>query len=307
MIGYLRAGGDRRAAALRRFALSITVFTVAGHTVLGFEQSYLHPLVAVLTACGAELLLERAEAWAARRPPRYAGGLLPLTDFLLPDYIAGLAIGMLLYPNQRLTPIAFAAVVCVASKYLVRVNVRGKPRHVLNPSNVGIAVTLALFPSVGISPPYHFTSHLTGALDVVVPLAVLASGLFLNWRLTGKMPLIAAWIGGFTAQAVARSVFLDASLAGALAPMTGLAFALFTVYMITDPGTTPMAARGQMAFGLALATAYGVLVSLHVVFGLFFALLAVSSLRGLSLAAFNAVRAERAEERRAVLAPAEAA
>jgi hypothetical protein len=77
------------------------------------------------------------------------------------------------------------------------------------------------------------------------------------------------------------------SLAAALLPMTGLAFLLFTFYMVTDPGTTPVRVRSQVAFGAGVAVAYGVLTALHVVFGLFFALVIVSSVRGLSLIALG--------------------
>ena len=53
--------------------------------------------------------------------------------------------------------------------------------------------------------------------------------------------------------------------------MTGVAFLLFTFYMVTDPATTPSTPRGQIAFGAAVAAAYGLLMAFHVVFGLFFA------------------------------------
>jgi hypothetical protein len=53
--------------------------------------------------------------------------------------------------------------------------------------------------------------------------------------------------------------------------------------MITDPGTTPVPARGQVIFGAATAAVYGLLVSLNIVFGLFFALTIVSAGRGACL------------------------
>ena len=62
--------------------------------------------------------------------------------------------------------------------------------------------------------------------------------------------------------------------------MTGLAFVLFTFYMVTDPGTTPSGRRAQIVFGAAVALAYGLLVSFHIVFGLFFALTIVTLARG---------------------------
>jgi enediyne biosynthesis protein E5 len=49
---------------------------------------------------------------------------------------------------------------------------------------------------------------------------------------------------------------------------------------VTDPATTPSTVRGQVAFGAGVAAAYGALMSLHVVFGLFFALTFVCAVRG---------------------------
>ena len=46
-------------------------------------------------------------------------------------------------------------------------------------------------------------------------------------------------------------------------PLTGLVFWLYTNYMITDPGTTPVKPRNQVIFGAAVGIAYGVLVVAH--------------------------------------------
>ena len=70
------------------------------------------------------------------------------------------------------------------------------------------------------------------------------------------------------------------ALLSALMPLTGVAFILFTNYMITDPGSTPFARRGQIIFGLTTAALYGLLVYNGVVFGLFFALVLTCLLRG---------------------------
>jgi enediyne biosynthesis protein E5 len=271
---------DKRLKALRRFALSITAFTVAGHLVLGFEQAPVTPLVTMLGAYTVAFLLEALDSWARGKRPEFAGGGRAAFNFLLPVHIAAMATAMLLYGNESLWPYLFAVTVAVSSKYVVRIRVHGRPRHILNPSNTGIAVTLLLFPWVGIAPPYQFTSAVTGAWNWFIPLGVLVAGTLLNLRLTGRTPLIAAWVGGFVVQAVLRWLILDHSLLGALMPMTGLAFILFTNYMITDPATTPVRPRHQVVFGLTAAAAYGVLVTSHVVFGLFFALVVTCLLRG---------------------------
>jgi hypothetical protein len=174
------------------------------------------------------------------------------------------------------------------------VRVNGASRHFFNPSNFGIAATLLVFPWIGIAPPYQFTEGVRGPWDWLVPILLLASGLMLNLTLTKKGPLIAAWLGGFAAQAVCRSIVFGSPMVAGFLPMTGVAFILFTSYMITDPGTTPSSVRGQVAFGLAAAAAYAGLVANHVVFGLFFALVIVSGLRGVVIALDNLLgRADR--------------
>jgi enediyne biosynthesis protein E5 len=288
---------ERRIAALRRFSMGITGLTVVGHIWLGFEQSWAQVLVSIATCYSIELALEAADAWSARRPLRFRGGPVALVDFLLPAHITALAIALLLYPNGRLEPIVFAGAVAVASKAIFRAPVGPGRRHFFNPSNFGIAVTLLAFPAVSIAPPYHFTENVSGIGDWLVPLFVLGTGTLLNFRLTGKIPLIAAWLGAFGVQAVIRHLTLGASLEGALLPMTGMAFLLFTFYMVTDPGTTPIRPRNQVAFGASVALVYGVLLATHVVFTLFFSLVIVSAVRGawLYFAAAENARAAAAE------------
>jgi len=54
--------------------------------------------------------------------------------------------------------------------------------------------------------------------------------------------------------------------------------------------------RGQIAFGAAMAAAYGLLMSFHIVFGLFFGLTLVCAGRGVMLYA-RSLAAQRAEAR----------
>ena len=272
-----------RLGGLRRFAIAISAFNILGHTVFGFEQSIAQPLIAVATCYCLEMLLEFVDSRASGRAPNYAGGFIPLVDFLLSAHITGLAISMLVYANNRLMPIVFASIIAIGSKALFRIPAGNSSRHFLNPSNFGITVTLLLFPWVGIAPPYHFTENLDGIGDWILPGVIVISGTFLNARFTKKLPLIAAWLGAFVLQAGLRSLVLGVPLVSALLPMTGVAFILYTFYMVTDPATTPTGTREQIFFGVAVAAAYGALLALHAVFGLFFALTIVCVLRGASV------------------------
>jgi enediyne biosynthesis protein E5 len=276
-------GQARRLGGLRRFAVAITVFNILGHTVFGFEQSWAQPIASLATAYAFELAAEWLDAVTTGRRPHFTESWTQLCNCLLPAHITGLAVAMLLYSSDRLLPIMFASAVAIVSKATLRLSVGGRLRHVLNPSNFGITVTLLLFPWVGIAPPYHFTENLPPAGSVILPAVICISGTLVNSRFTGRLPLIAGWISGFLAQAVLRNIVFGTSLISALGPMTGVAFVLFSFYMITDPATTPFETRSQVTFGLAVAAIYGLLVILHVVFGFFFALSLVSAARGLAV------------------------
>lgn len=277
-----------RIGGLRRFATAITFLNVIGHLWLGFEQAWITPFVGVGAAYATELLLELADAWSSKRPVRFVpkrfggGGENPV-DFLLSAHISGLAVSMLLYANERIAPVAFGACIAIASKAVFRVKVDGRSRHWLNPSNFGIAITLLCFPWVGIAPPYMFTKALGPVGDVMLPCVVIVLGTLLNARYTRRLLLIGAWVSGFALQGAVRSVWLDQPLVSTWMPMGGMAYLLFTFYMVTDPATTPSSTRGQIAFGLGTAAVYGALMTAHVVFGLFFSLIIVCIVRGLAL------------------------
>ena len=280
---------NKRVGGLWRFDIAISVLNLLGHTVLGFEQAWATPFVALAASYGMELSLEAIDAWAQQRRPRFLGSPRIFVEFLLSAHITGLAVGMLLYSNERFWVTAFAAATAIASKHLFQVAVvtpHCPPsiwprRHFLNPSNFGIALTLLLFPWVGIAPPYQFTENARGAFDVILPLIVICSGSLLNTKFTERIPVIVAWLTTFVLQALVRSLLHGTPVAAALAPMTGLAFVLFTFYMVTDPGTTPSRLAPQIAFGASVAIAYGLLISFHVVFGLFFSLAIVTAGRGI--------------------------
>ncbi len=297
---------DMRLAALRRFATAITVLNILGHTVLGFEQSLATPFVSLLAAYGSEILLELVESWRFGRRPRFlGGGVVRVVDFLLSAHITALAVGMLLYANERLLPVAFAAATAIGSKYLFRVGTNGSSRHVFNPSNLGITATLLAFPWVGIAQPYMFTENLPGPWAWALPVLIVFSGSFLNTVFTRRIPLILAWLSGFVVQAAIRHFAFGNLFLPSLNPMTGVAFLLFTFYMVTDPATTPVTRRGQIAFGLSMAAAYGVLMSFHIVFGLFFGLSLVCTGRA-AILYLKALAVQRAEARMKVPIAAEA-
>ncbi|SFP09428.1 hypothetical protein SAMN05421810_101935 [Amycolatopsis arida] len=297
--------------ALRRFAISMTVFNILGYTLLGFEQPWLWPLVALATGYTVELVLETIGARAEGRPVRFAGtGARGFVEFLYPAHITSLAVNMLTYPQDQILVMMFGITVAVGAKWVLRAPVRGRLRHYMNPSNFGIAVILLLFPWASIAPPYHFTENVGGVVDWLIPVLILVAGTMLNAKLTGRMWLIAGWLGFFVLQAVVRGILLDTAILGALGMMTGVAFVLFTNYMITDPGTTPSRPASQFAFGAGVAVIYGLLTGAGIAYGLFFATAAVCLIRGgflWSVHFVNKAREQREAQQRAAAESAPAA
>jgi hypothetical protein len=134
---------------------------------------------------------------------------------------------------------------------------------------------------VAISPPYMFTEWANTFFKLLIPLVILGAGTLINARLTRRIPLIVGWAGGFVIQALVRHWIWGVQLNTALGVMSGVAFVLFTNYMITDPGTTPMNPRPQFIFGGAVAAVYGLLMAMNIVYTLFLAIVIVCSGRGL--------------------------
>jgi hypothetical protein len=299
---YPQQSALRRYFALWYFTTLLIVWNILGHTVLGFEQSHLQSIVGVSWAIGLQVLLEWIDARAGGRRPRYTGSWANFLNFLPPAIIPGLALTMLLYPNDRLMPVLFGVGLAICSKVMFRAPVGdGKTQHVFNPSNLAIVATLLLFPSIGVAPPYHFTENLTGIWHWLLPAIVLATGILVHAMFTGRLPLVLTWLAAFIIQGQLRSWYFGTSPIVPLTPMTSAAFMVFTLYMIPDPATTPVKPPRQVLFGIAVAAVYGLLLMNHVVYGLFIALAIVSAVRGVGLHVWNAWQANHA--RAAVPAP----
>lgn len=285
---YPSSSASMRAFALLYFVLLMVFWNLLGHTILGFEQSWAQMLAAVGSAVAAQIGFDWLDAKLRGREFRLKRDPIALIGFLAPGLISGFAIGMLLFPNSHLQPFVFASIAAISSKIIFRAPLaNGGSQHFFNPSNFGIVLTLFACPWVSIAPPYHFMGHAYGFWNWLTPLVILASGIFVHWRATGRLPLVMAWLAGFAGQALARHLFLGTPLAPMFVPMTGTAFVIFTLYMIPDPAVTPLNARHQVLFGLAVAALYGFMQAEHQVYGLFGALFVICLLRGLAMMALS--------------------
>lgn len=282
--------------ALRRFAISVSIFNIVGYTYLGFEQPWAWPFAALATGYTTEIVLELLGAWGEKRRPRFLGnGFKGLAEFLYPAHITSVVVNMLIYVNDRIWVMLFGVFIAVSAKWVFRAPVKGKLRHYMNPSNFGLASLLVLFPAwISIAPPYHFSEHVNNLGSWIIVGAILTSGTMLNAMLTGRMYLIMGWLSFFVVQAFVRGWLFGTSIPGALAMGTGIAFVLYTNYMVTDPGTSPSKPWAQYAFGAGIATTYGFLMVAHIAYGLFFATAIVCGIRGGFLWALHFVDKARA-------------
>lgn len=248
---------NMRLAALRRFAVTITVLNLLGRSILGFENSWAQMFVALLAAYFTEIILEMVDALANKKAARFiGGGVTNFIDFLLPAHISGMAVSMLLYCGDLLLPFAFASVVAIASKALLTVKVNNSERHFLNPSNTGIALTVLLFPALAPIMPWQFTENLSSNWSSAFAVIVIFLGTYMNLYYAKRIPLVLGWVAAFAIQGVIRCLINGIPLIVGLVPITGVSFLLFTFYMITDPGATPSDKREQVIFGVSTAVVY---------------------------------------------------
>ena len=268
---------------LRTSATLATVFVILGQTFFGFEQSVAQVFVCLLAGYSSAILFEWIDAKANNDIPGYlGGGFKKFVDWLLSAHMTSITLSFLLYYNRQLWIAALTVVLAIGSKYLFRVRVNGKLQHFMNPSNFGIAVVLSTYTWVGVL-PWGWTINLHGKWDWIVPLVITGLGLRLNLLFTGRLPLIGSWLGMFIVQAAFRSWRMDTPLAGQLVALTGITMVLFTLYMITDPQTSPSRPRSQVVFGAGLAIAYSILFDLHLQYTMFYAVTAVCAIRGMVL------------------------
>ena len=268
---------------LRTSATLATIFVILGHSFFGFEQSVAQVFVCLAAGYVSALFFEWVDAKANGDIPGYAGGgFKKLIDWLLSAHMTAITLSFLLYYNRRLWIAALTVVLAIGSKYLFRVPQNGRLQHFMNPSNFGIAVVLSTFKWVGVL-PWGWTINLHGAWDWIVPLVITGLGFRLNLLFTGRLPLVGAWLVTFILQGAFRAWRMDTPLPGQLVALTGITMVLFTLYMITDPQTSPSRPRNQIIFGAGVAVAYSILFDLHLQYTMFYAVTAVCAIRGMIL------------------------
>lgn len=137
----------------------------------------------------------------------------------------------LLLKTPSLAVAAFAAVVAIGSKYVLRAN----GRHIFNPSALGIVAAIAVSGNAWISPGQWGTA-------AVLVFAVALFGSIVVTKVQ-RLGTTVAYLGAFAGLMFARQVlFLGWPIDHFVQTLSTGSLILFSFFMITDPRTTPQRA-----------------------------------------------------------------
>ena len=221
--------GRRKVAFDSRYVapLLITAILLGAQIQFGILESYPKTLLAIGTSIAFEVVLS----------------LLIVGKFphLASAYISGISVGILVR-SPLWWPYALCAAISITSKYVLRY----KGRHLWNPSNFGIAALLFLAPQTVASLGIQWDNKLWAML------VIWALGSVIVWRLK-RFHICATYVLSFFAFAALRSALTGHPFAAEVAPITGPMYQLFIFFMITDPKSTVMTRRGQMAVAFFVA------------------------------------------------------
>jgi len=178
--------------------------------------------------------------------------------------ISGLSLCLLLRTNSLLVA-SVAAVVTIASKFLLRVN--GK--HIFNPTNFGIVAIMLLTDRVWVSPGQW------GNAAFFAFLMACLGGLVVNRA--ARSDVTYAFMMSYLALVFGRSLWLGEPWTIPVHRLESGALLLFTFFMISDPRTTPNSRAGRIVFACLVASgAWYVQFRLFRTNGLFWSLAACS-------------------------------
>jgi enediyne biosynthesis protein E5 len=209
---------------------------LAALLVLGeFRLDFDVPLGHIAAILAAALIAQGACTWLFRLPrldPRSA-------------LISALSLCLLLRSNSYLVLIA-AATMAITSKFVLRCN--GK--HVFNPSNLALALAVALG-GAWLSP-----AQWGSATWFAFALACLGG---LVVRRAERTDIALSFLVCYVGLLFARALWLGDPLAIPLKQMQSGALLLFAFFMLSDPRTTPADTRARVFFAAAVAIAAFVL------------------------------------------------
>jgi Na+-transporting NADH:ubiquinone oxidoreductase subunit NqrB len=155
--------------------------------------------------------------------------------------ISSFGLSLLLKTNHWYIA-ALAAVISIASKYIIRIN--GK--HIFNPSALGIVAVLFFTGDAWISPGQWGS-------NIVILFTVLCLGFIVTTKVQ-KLDVSIAFLGTFGALLFARQIiYLGWPMDFFVQSISTGSVLLFSFFMITDPKTTPNHSIARIIWAIAVA------------------------------------------------------
>ncbi|MCI5054575.1 MAG: RnfABCDGE type electron transport complex subunit D [Flavobacteriales bacterium] len=220
----------------RHFQIAfLGAFLLFGIACLSWETQVFHYLAIIITCIVVQLIFESLTR------KNYASWKSALISSL------GLCI---LLKTSLLWVSVIAAFITIASKFLIKRN----KKHVFNPANIGIVLTIILTDAAWISPGQWGS-------NVIFLFLMGVTGASIVWKV-GRLDISLTYISVFLLLEFIRSILYKGWPMDYLTQlMTNGTFLLFSFFMITDPRTTPNAQLARIIWAVVLAIVTFVLTS----------------------------------------------
>jgi hypothetical protein len=240
------------------FGSLLTLYGILGFTHFGFNRSPWQMLFIVVSGSALDALYSRV----------VRGSVV----FPLSAWISCCSLAILLnYSHGSLLPF-LPVLIFLAGKHILTVD----GRHVFNPSMFAVAISLLIGGEfITAAPAYQWDGN---AFTVSFFLVAAALAMFV-FRV-GRTWLIVSFITFYAIQTGIRAVVMRHHLPPEMlfiGTMTTPPFFLFTMYMLTDPGTSPKTPKAQVVVAFLVAAIDLVLHLKESVFTFFYAALTVAT------------------------------
>lgn len=221
-------------------------------------------VVAIVTCLGTQQMGQWWEAWSRGEIPWEPPTLQPGATTLEPGFLPGIpalirqlkhglslsnwrsplitALGLsLLLRVDHWSAMVLGAIVAIGSKFLIRI--RGK--HIFNPANLGILVTIATVPGAWVSPGQW-------GEDLWYLLLFLGAGGIVLKRV-GRWDTTVAFLGSYGLLELGRVWWLGWTWDVGWHRLTSGSLLLFALFMITDPRSIPDRRGSRIVWAVAVA------------------------------------------------------
>ncbi len=198
-----------------------SIFLCYGILILHWNNEYLLYATYFITSLAAQFICEWL--FGKKTIPFFTR----LKNGIPSVLISSFGLSLLLKTND-LSVAVFAAVVSIASKYIIRIN----GRHIFNPSALGIVLSIWLTGNAWVSPGQWGS-------NAVLFFGVLCLGFIVTTRVQ-KLDTSLAFLGTFAGLVFARQIiYLDWPMDHFIQSVSTGSLLIFSFFMITDPKTIP--------------------------------------------------------------------